>query len=882
MNPEKIQRLTRATLGAVIALLLLFASTAHSADCNNNGVDDAIDLSNGTSRDCNTNFVPDECDEADEGIQFNLPLRYDVGRNSVGLTTSDFNNDGYLDFAVAVRQDDPDDPDASRDGVAIVQNLGNLQFEELTFINFSASNPGGPELRPLDLYNVDLNGDGHVDIFCEIRLGTEIAWVFSNGDGSFSEPHFIDLGGERHSYFLFGDIDNDGDTDVISAHQLNDEIVIVENDGNGNLSIGGSIPLSRTGKIVLTDIDKDGNLDLALQVVGTKEVAGGKIQTYRGNGDLTFTLIDEREAPPSNYSSHTNIYLEDVDGDSHLDYIVSHRGEKRIVVHKGNSDFQLADPSSFDTGEAPGRLTFEDVDSDGDLDITATGGAIVHLDPEELTLLINDGEGNFDEKIIFPLGNRKNPNNVIFKDIDNDSDKDLLLQNYTAGTVRVYENKSNSTPEFELAETISVSHGGAIYLLVEDFDLDGDFDFATSSIIAKDSVAVVENVSGGGFTSNCAEFIRGDVNMDGQVSLTDASMLGQFLFTTTYSPPCHDAADATDDDTFTVCDSVTIIKTLIGTSDWAASFPEPHLTPGPDPTGFKPVSEICNDNFESDAPLGCRSAVIHPPSSSNDLIFIGDVLASPGETVLVPIQLTNEIDVEGAQVIFKYNQELLEIDPEDAFSLENTYYQEAGVPHHPGAHIGIHPSEGVATVGIGNLVAPSSVVGGGIEAGSNHILAWLKVKVREDVTEGSVFELTPTNGENDEGVGPYKLKNEVFYPGGARYLSLIPQTDLGIMKIVGDQAFFIRGDSNFDNSVDLSDAVHALSVLFLGEQMICSDATDANDDGTTDISDPLTILRNLFVSNGSVFPQPYPNPGLDPTYDDMTCSRIEVTSRLGK
>ena len=34
-------------------------------DCNGNGVDDAIDISTGTSADCNTNDVPDECDIAD-------------------------------------------------------------------------------------------------------------------------------------------------------------------------------------------------------------------------------------------------------------------------------------------------------------------------------------------------------------------------------------------------------------------------------------------------------------------------------------------------------------------------------------------------------------------------------------------------------------------------------------------------------------------------------------------------------------------------------------------------------------------------------------------------------------------------------------------------
>lgn len=37
---------------------------ARGADCNSNGVNDAMDISGGTSRDCNANGVPDECDIA--------------------------------------------------------------------------------------------------------------------------------------------------------------------------------------------------------------------------------------------------------------------------------------------------------------------------------------------------------------------------------------------------------------------------------------------------------------------------------------------------------------------------------------------------------------------------------------------------------------------------------------------------------------------------------------------------------------------------------------------------------------------------------------------------------------------------------------------------
>jgi hypothetical protein len=53
-------------LTALVAMFLfsfcLISSPLRAADCNNNGIDDADDISSGFSQDCNNNGVPDECD----------------------------------------------------------------------------------------------------------------------------------------------------------------------------------------------------------------------------------------------------------------------------------------------------------------------------------------------------------------------------------------------------------------------------------------------------------------------------------------------------------------------------------------------------------------------------------------------------------------------------------------------------------------------------------------------------------------------------------------------------------------------------------------------------------------------------------------------------
>ena len=76
---------------------------------------------------------------------------------------------------------------------------------------------------------------------------------------------------------------------------------------------------------------------------------------------------------------------------------------------------------------------------------------------------------------------------------------------------------------------------------------------------------------------------------------------------------------------------------------------------------------------------------------------------------------------------------------------------------------------------------------------------------------------------------------------------------------------FIRGDSNNDGVVDISDAINTLGTLFTGAGNInCKDAADSNDDGELDISDAINTLGFLFTSGGKI-PQPFPNIGVDPT-----------------
>lgn len=78
-------------------------------------------------------------------------------------------------------------------------------------------------------------------------------------------------------------------------------------------------------------------------------------------------------------------------------------------------------------------------------------------------------------------------------------------------------------------------------------------------------------------------------------------------------------------------------------------------------------------------------------------------------------------------------------------------------------------------------------------------------------------------------------------------------------------AEYLRGDSNIDGLVDLSDAVYTLQSLFGGGGFsTCVEAIDANADGAIDISDPIFTLAYLFVPGSPPIPAPYPDCELGP------------------
>ncbi|MGQ9589177.1 MAG: hypothetical protein ACUVYA_02655 [Planctomycetota bacterium] len=101
----------------------------------------------------------------------------------------------------------------------------------------------------------------------------------------------------------------------------------------------------------------------------------------------------------------------------------------------------------------------------------------------------------------------------------------------------------------------------------------------------------------------------------------------------------------------------------------------------------------------------------------------------------------------------------------------------------------------------------------------------------------------------------------ILFAGAA---SLIP-------AFASAQGHFLRGDSNHDREIDVSDAVTTLLHLFVGaETPPCLDALDFDDSGSIEITDAIGLLRFAFTG-GAAPAAPFPVFEADPTPDALAC-----------
>jgi hypothetical protein len=146
------------------------------------------------------------------------------------------------------------------------------------------------------------------------------------------------------------------------------------------------------------------------------------------------------------------------------------------------------------------------------------------------------------------------------------------------------------------------------------------------------------------------------------------------------------------------------------------------------------------------------------------------------------------------------------------------------------------------------------------------------------VGQGLVLATLQVDVGTQTGTTPIRFQNVVdpLGPGSKNVLAADQGRSVAFTALEGtitveNVGGFVRGNSNGDAMVDISDAVYHLNYLFLGgPEPPCFDASDLDDNGALQITDAIYLLAFLF-QGGPDPPAPYPTLGPDPTTDALDC-----------
>lgn len=264
----------------------------------------------------------------------------------------------------------------------------------------------------------DVNGDGLDDIYAGGARGQAGKLYIQRANGSgftnYGRSTFNRDRGSEDVDAAFADLDGDGDLDLyvvsgggelsISDRTLHDRIYL--NDGTGRfIRSDGRLPEKYSDGCCVepSDYDNDGDIDLFIGSRSVPRQYGKSPESYLFENDGTGNFEDvTREKAPDllDLGMVTDAVWTDINGDGHPDLVLA--GEWMPITVFQNSEGKLANITGelglSETGGWWNSLAAEDIDGDGDVDLTAgnlgSNNIFKVSDEAPLELFVNDFDEN--------------------------------------------------------------------------------------------------------------------------------------------------------------------------------------------------------------------------------------------------------------------------------------------------------------------------------------------------------------------------------------------------------------------------------------------------------------------------------------------------------
>ena len=342
----------------------------------------------------------------------------------------DFNNDGYLDYAVP----------SNAGGVVLLLGTGSGTFTTGTPLTTRGLLINST-ITPTSVVVGDFNGDGIQDIAV---LGVEgvIDIFLGKGNAAFSAAtafnaeNPLSTATPASRILAEGDFDRDGIQDLVATNSALNNVSVLRGLGSGSFAAATTYAVSantsgaagsQPWNVQVGDLNNDGYLDIV-----TASDGSGAYSVLAGKSDGTFQTYQNFTTPGAQAGS---IVLGDFNGDGKLDVVTSNDANTQVFVLLNTTATAGGTPAfgtakSFSLTYGPYYMTVGDFNRDGSLDLFV---ALNGTGATSVGVMLGNGAGGFAAATYYTVGSSSYFVNAA--DINGDDQVDLTAVTTTGVAV---------------------------------------------------------------------------------------------------------------------------------------------------------------------------------------------------------------------------------------------------------------------------------------------------------------------------------------------------------------------------------------------------------------------------------------------------------------